>query len=113
MTDTVLIVDDERDISLTVGGLLGDEGYLVAQASSGPEALERIDESVPEAVILDLWMQNAEQGFDVLSRIKDEYPPSAGWKGLSGPACFPGCRSGETHWPEGGYPPAAPLGAAP
>lgn len=74
MAETILIVDDERDIRLTVGGLLGDEGYLVAQASSGSEALERIDESVPEAVILDLWMQNAEQGFDVLSRIKEEYP---------------------------------------
>ncbi|MDR2946869.1 MAG: sigma-54 dependent transcriptional regulator [Candidatus Adiutrix sp.] len=74
MTDTILIVDDERDIRLTVGGLLGDEGYLVAQASSGPEALERIDESAPEAVILDLWMQNAEQGFDVLAHIKEEYP---------------------------------------
>ncbi|MDL2260121.1 sigma-54 dependent transcriptional regulator [Deltaproteobacteria bacterium OttesenSCG-928-K17] len=74
MTDTVLIVDDEKDIRLTVGGLLGDEGYLVAQASSGPEALERIDESVPEAIILDLWMQSSEQGFDVLTRIKDEYP---------------------------------------
>ncbi len=74
MTDTILIVDDERDIRLTVGGLLGDEGYLVAQASSGPEALERIDDSPPEAVILDLWMQNAEQGFDVLTRIREEYP---------------------------------------
>ncbi|MDR1043975.1 MAG: sigma-54 dependent transcriptional regulator [Candidatus Adiutrix sp.] len=74
MTDTVLIVDDEKDIRLTVGGLLGDEGYLVAQASSGPEALERIDESAPEAVILDLWMQNSEQGFEVLTRIREEYP---------------------------------------
>jgi len=74
MSSTILVVDDEKDIRLTVGGLLGDEGYLVAQASSGPEALERIDESVPEAVILDLWMQNCEQGFDVLTRINEEYP---------------------------------------
>ncbi len=74
MTATILVVDDEKDIRLTVGGLLGDEGYLVVQASSGPEALERIDESVPEAVILDLWMQNSEQGFDVLTRINEEYP---------------------------------------
>jgi two-component system nitrogen regulation response regulator NtrX len=74
MAETILIVDDEKDICLTVGGLLGDEGYLVAQASSGPEALERIDESVPEAVILDLWMRNSEEGFDVLARIKEEYP---------------------------------------
>lgn len=74
MADTVLIVDDERDIRLAIGGILGDEGYLVAQASSGPEALERIDESAPEMVILDLWMQNSEQGFDVLTHIKEEYP---------------------------------------
>mgnify|MGYP003701395123 CR=1 FL=1 len=44
MTDTILIVDDETDIRLTVGGILGDQGYPVAQASSGTEALERIDE---------------------------------------------------------------------
>ena len=74
MAETILIVDDEKDIRLTLGGILGDEGYLVAQASSGPEALERIDEAVPEIIILDLWMQNSEQGFDVLTKIKDEYP---------------------------------------
>ncbi len=74
MPETILIVDDEKDIRLTLGGLLGDEGYLVAQASSATEALERIDESLPEVVILDLWMQNAEQGFDVLTRLSEEYP---------------------------------------
>ena len=74
MPDTILIVDDEREIRQAVGGLLGDEGYLVAQASSGLEALERLDETAPEVVLLDLWMRDAEEGFEILSRIRDDHP---------------------------------------
>ena len=74
MPDTILIVDDEREIRQAVGGLLGDEGYLVAQASSGPEALERLDEAAPEMVLLDLWMRDAEEGFEILSRIREDHP---------------------------------------
>ncbi|MDR1394723.1 MAG: sigma-54 dependent transcriptional regulator [Deltaproteobacteria bacterium] len=74
MSETILIVDDEKDIRLTLGGLLADEGFLVAQASSGPEALERLEVSAPGAVILDLWMSGAEQGFEVLARMGEEYP---------------------------------------
>ena len=74
MTDTILIVDDEKDIRQALGGLLGDEGYQVVQASSGPEALERLDESAPDLVILDLWMREAEEGFEVLSRIREDSP---------------------------------------
>jgi len=62
--DTILIVDDEKEIRQAVGGLLGDDGYLVAQASSGLEALERLDEATPEVVLLDLWMRDAEEGFE-------------------------------------------------
>jgi two-component system nitrogen regulation response regulator NtrX len=74
MAETILIVDDEKDIRLTLGGLLADEGYLITQASSGPEALERLDESAPDLVILDLWMGGAEQGFDVLFRMREDFP---------------------------------------
>jgi two-component system nitrogen regulation response regulator NtrX len=74
LPETILIVDDEKEIRQAVGGLLGDDGYLVAQASSGLEALERLDESTPEVVLLDLWMRDAEEGFEVLSRIMEDYP---------------------------------------
>jgi two-component system nitrogen regulation response regulator NtrX len=74
MAETILIVDDEKDIRLTLSGLLADEGYLVAQASSGPEALELLEESAPGMLILDLWMNGSEQGFEVLARIREEYP---------------------------------------
>jgi two-component system nitrogen regulation response regulator NtrX len=74
MPETILVVDDEKDIRLTLGGVLADEGYLVSFASSGPEALERLEESLPSLVILDLWMGGAEQGFDVLARLGEESP---------------------------------------
>ncbi|MDR1085336.1 MAG: sigma-54 dependent transcriptional regulator [Deltaproteobacteria bacterium] len=74
MPETILIVDDEKDIRLTLGGILGDEGYIVAQAASGPEALERLEVSAPGVVILDLWMSGAEQGFEVLAKMREEYP---------------------------------------
>jgi two-component system nitrogen regulation response regulator NtrX len=74
MAETILVVDDEKDIRLTLGGLLADEGYLVSQAQSKQEALERLEESSPSLVILDLWMGGSEQGFEVLDRIRDESP---------------------------------------
>ena len=74
MSETILVVDDEKDIRLTLGGLLADEGYLVSFASSGPEALERMEDTLPSAVILDLWMAGAEQGFEVLERLHEDSP---------------------------------------
>ncbi|MDR2443925.1 MAG: sigma-54 dependent transcriptional regulator [Deltaproteobacteria bacterium] len=74
MPETILVVDDEKDIRLTLGGLLADEGYLVTFASGGPEAQERLEESAPSAVILDLWMGGSEQGFLVLEHIRQHSP---------------------------------------
>ncbi|MDR1081205.1 MAG: sigma-54 dependent transcriptional regulator [Deltaproteobacteria bacterium] len=74
MAETILVVDDERDIRLTLGGLLADEGFLVAQASSAHEALERLEESLPSLVVLDLWMGGSEEGFTVLNHISEERP---------------------------------------
>jgi two-component system nitrogen regulation response regulator NtrX len=74
MLETILVVDDEKDIRLTLGGLLADEGYQVFFASSGPEAIERLEESPPGVVVLDLWMAGAEQGFEVLDRLHEDAP---------------------------------------
>jgi two-component system nitrogen regulation response regulator NtrX len=74
MADTILIADDEKDIRTTLGGLLGDEGYLVSQASTPAEAMERLDDSPPDLIILDLWMSEADDGFSVLSRAREDFP---------------------------------------
>jgi CheY-like chemotaxis protein len=50
----VLIVDDEHSLVSLVGMWLEDEGYAVATATSGRQALESIAANDPDIVLLDL-----------------------------------------------------------
>jgi CheY-like chemotaxis protein len=52
----VLIVDDDKDIRDTIQELLEDEGYSVATAENGAEALERLRRVHPQLILLDLTM---------------------------------------------------------
>jgi CheY-like chemotaxis protein len=52
----ILVVDDEPSIAETVGWVLRDEGYAVAVARNGREALARVREQPPDLVITDLMM---------------------------------------------------------
>ena len=55
-TKTILVVDDqqeERDFLTTV---LGDHGYATVSAQDGKEAMERVAESLPDLVTLDITM---------------------------------------------------------
>lgn len=53
---SVLVVDDDADIRLTLKELLEDEGYTVALANNGIEALERLRLLKPRLILLDLTM---------------------------------------------------------
>jgi len=52
----VLVVDDDPDILDAICDILEGEGYRVARARHGPEALERVTEEVPAIILLDLMM---------------------------------------------------------
>lgn len=52
----VLVVDDDPDILDAICDILEGEGYRVARARHGLEALERIEEEVPAIILLDLMM---------------------------------------------------------
>lgn len=73
MKYNVLIVDDEIDIRLSMGGLLEDEGFNVKTAESGQQALDMIAEEVPDIVLLDIWMEGMD-GLETLGRIKRKCP---------------------------------------
>jgi two-component system nitrogen regulation response regulator NtrX len=71
--ERVLIVDDEKGIRTTLAAILGDEGYRPLAVGSGPEALARIGEEVPDLVILDIWLPEID-GIDTLAEIKRQWP---------------------------------------
>ena len=52
----VLIVDDEPDIAIILGELLGEEGLDVRVVHDGREALEALAVQTPDLLITDLMM---------------------------------------------------------
>ncbi len=53
---TVLIVEDEPDVQAFLAATLEDAGFKVATASNGQDAYNRVKDSKPDAITLDLVM---------------------------------------------------------
>jgi len=65
----VLIVDDVARNLQVVGTLLRNEGYEVMPATSGTQALERVQAEPPDLILLDLMMPEMD-GLEVCRRLK-------------------------------------------
>lgn len=76
-TIKVMIADDHSMVreGLTQLIELEDDIEVVAQAGDGQEALEKIQNSVPDVVLLDINMPKM-NGLDVLKKLKEENHPS-------------------------------------
>ncbi|MEM7354120.1 MAG: sigma-54 dependent transcriptional regulator, partial [Acidobacteriota bacterium] len=66
----VLIVDDEASIRESLRMILEYESYRVDEAKSGPEALVKVAEGAPDAVLLDIKMPEMD-GLAVLSAMRE------------------------------------------
>nr|WP_298722184.1 response regulator [uncultured Steroidobacter sp.] len=53
---TVLVVDDEFGVAEVLQSILEDEGYRVATAINGKQALARLNELTPDLIMLDYMM---------------------------------------------------------
>jgi CheY-like chemotaxis protein len=73
----VLLVDDDRDLVAGVKVYLEARGYEVATAHSGVEARERLDERLPDLVVLDIMMDYDTDGFNVAFKLRED-PETAG-----------------------------------
>jgi DNA-binding response OmpR family regulator len=63
----VLIVDDDQEIVNLLSIHLRAEGYVVETASDGLEALDKISETHPDVIILDLMMPKVDGSVVCLS----------------------------------------------
>lgn len=69
----VLIVDDEEEFAITLAERLNLRGYNTRVENDGEGALNAVNTSLPDVVVLDVKMPGID-GFEVLKRIKSEYP---------------------------------------
>jgi two-component system, NtrC family, nitrogen regulation response regulator NtrX len=75
MARDILIVDDEADIRMLIGGILKDEGYESREASNSAQALAAIRARQPSLVVLDIWLQGSElDGIEILQMMQRELP---------------------------------------
>ena len=56
MTKTIMIVDDEPDIGVSVKALLESEGYDVEYCEDGKACLRALKKSKPDLILLDFFM---------------------------------------------------------
>ena len=69
--ETVLVVDDERDILELVKYNLDKEGYQVTVVATGEDALTAARTKMPDIVILDLMLPGVD-GLEVCRRLKGD-----------------------------------------
>jgi len=72
----VVVADDDRMFRKAAETTLRRQGYTVATASDGEEALQLIRSERPDIIVLDLIMPKL-QGFDVLRILKQDTLTSA------------------------------------
>lgn len=69
MTKTVLVVEDEPNIILSLEFLIKEAGYNVRVALDGEEALKAVAEEVPDLLLLDIMIPKRD-GYDVCKTLR-------------------------------------------
>ncbi len=72
--DTILIVDDEKNILKMLSQGLGIRGYQTLTAASGEEALQICASENVDLVLLDIMMENGMDGIQTLVKILEQTP---------------------------------------
>jgi PAS domain S-box-containing protein len=67
----LLVVDDDPDVRLWVQQLLEDGQYEVRTAADGKQALDAIQQELPDAILLDLIMPHMD-GFSLIERLHSQ-----------------------------------------
>jgi len=73
---SILVADDDASIRSLLKQLLADEGFAVHEASTGIEVVDKVKESSPDLVIMDVRMPELD-GIEALARLKSTNPKTA------------------------------------
>src|SRR6266568_1656827 len=69
MSDSILIVDDERGIRETLRGVMEDEGFVANAVATGEECLKALERRAYGCVLLDVWLPGID-GLETLRQLR-------------------------------------------
>ena len=67
----ILIVDDENDIALLIKDILSDDDHEIFVANEKESALEILSTQNIDLALLDIWLENQNDGVELLKIIKN------------------------------------------
>jgi DNA-binding NtrC family response regulator len=70
MTARILLVEDEPGIQLAMKGLLKRDGYELAVAGSGSEALDLLGTAAFDVILTDLSLPDGVSGLDIARHVR-------------------------------------------
>ena len=73
---TILVADDDASIRSLLKQLLSDEVYSVVEATTGTEVVEKVKDTNPDLVIMDVRMPELD-GIEALSKLKVSSPKTS------------------------------------
>jgi len=71
MSDSILIVDDERGIRETLRAVMEDEGFVADAVATGEECLNALQQRAYGCVLLDVWLPGID-GLETLKLLRDQ-----------------------------------------
>lgn len=77
MSNSILIVDDERGIRETLRGVLEDEGFEVETVESGEACLKSVETNHYACILLDIWLGDGIDGLETLKQLGESGTDSA------------------------------------
>ena len=73
-TETILVVDDNKEIVYSISELLKYEGYRVVKAYDGMEALEALEREKIDLILLDVMLPGMD-GFEIVKKRTNKEAP--------------------------------------
>lgn len=71
MNEKIMVIEDEKTIAEAIAYALRREGYEVETIHNGEQAARRLNETRPDAIILDVMLPGLD-GYDILKKLREK-----------------------------------------